>query len=111
MRFIGWLLFLIGLAALGYDTYLFASGNVLQAEVTSTGANFNMVGEFHFHALAEYWQVLNANSLVGFSAWLSDLVGPETFNDYGVLFLSLPACAVFMVPGILLLLIFRGRRD
>lgn len=110
MRFIGWLLFLIGLVALGCDIYFFASGDVLQAEVTPTGAGLDLVGEFHFHALAEYWQALNANSLVGFSAWLSDLIGPENFNDYGVLFLSLPAFAVFMVPGLLLLLIFRGRR-
>ena len=110
MRFIGWVLVLVGLAALIGDIYFFVAGDVLYASREGANVDVIVIGEFRFHAVAEYWQAIHANSLIGFSAFLERNIGDQVFADYLLPILALPAFMVFMVPGAILLLIFRGNR-
>ena len=111
MRTIGWFFVLIGLVALAFDIYLFAAQDVLRTDLAGDGSvGVAVIGDFRLHAIAEYWQAIHANSLIGFSAWLERTVGPETFTTFLLPILGLPAFVAFFVLGAIILLLFRGRR-
>ena len=111
MRTIGWFFLFLGLIALAFDIYFYAGQDVLRPSMTDGGdVGVAVIGDFRLHAIAEYWQAIHANSLVGFSAWLERTVGPETFATFLLPILSLPAFVAFFVLGAVILLLFRGRR-
>ncbi len=91
-RILGWLLLFCALAAVAIEMIAWLR-----------------YGSYRIAALGEIWSNLHANSLVGFGAFVEQRISPYLWTSVIVPLLSLAAWLVFVVPGALLVVLFRRR--
>ncbi|MFQ5985618.1 MAG: hypothetical protein ACE5LL_08925 [Alphaproteobacteria bacterium] len=68
-------------------------------------------GSYDVLAAGEFWSRLNANSLVGFGAFVEQTISPALWFDVFLPLLGLPTWLVLGLPGGVLAVVFRARRQ
>ena len=94
MRFIGWIFVALGLAALGYDLWPAVFG---EAEFRGS-----VLGELAFKLFPQSFPILQPA--------IERHISPALWDPWVLTLLLWPAWAVFLVPGAVLLVLFRRRR-
>ena len=94
LRGLGWLLLLIALGAWGYEAVMAL-----------------IDWEYRIIAGGELWSQLGRNSLVGFQALIEKQIWPWLWWNIALPILRGPAWAIPLVPGAVLIVLFRRRRS
>lgn len=95
MRWIGWLLVIAGLTVLGYNLWVQFGGSE----------------DFRVWEFGELLFRLFGGSAVGFQSFIENRISPELWNDFVDPYVNRqPAAAVFILPGVVLILLSALRR-
>ena len=69
-----------------------------------------IAGRWEIYSFGEAWSSIHANSLIGFGSMIENHVSPALWLDVGLPLLNLSLWIVLLAPGLLAVVLCRGRR-